>query len=275
GRDPVAPRADLDHVEPLGLQHLPRVVVAARVGRQPGGVVEGAGRLLGPGGGDRRERQPGDAAQRGGVGLPVPGRADQSEAHGAHPSSLGRPSASPPTASRPRHRRAGGSSRWLAGRAHCTMRTPPGRQGPVARPLSPARTEGAGRQGQAPSPPGGPMPPHEVYAHHPPAGPLGRSGHPRPGPAILRKDLYTDPQTGAEVRLVSYPAGVVNPAHTHPCGHGLYVLEGDLVTHRGTFGPGTFVWFPEGNVMEHGAGPEADVTVLFVTNKSFRIDYVE
>ena len=71
-----------------------------------------------------------------------------------------------------------------------------------------------------------------------------------------------------------FPAGLVNPAHTHPCGHGLSVLEGDLVTHRGTFGPGTFLRFPEGEVMEHGAGPEAGVTVLFVTNKSFRIDYV-
>ncbi len=77
------------------------------------------------------------------------------------------------------------------------------------------------------------------------------------------------------VRLVRYPAGVINPRHTHPCGHGMYVLEGTLVTHAGTFGPGTFVWFPEGEVMEHGASIEGDVTVLFVTNKAFRIDYVD
>ncbi len=94
------------------------------------------------------------------------------------------------------------------------------------------------------------------------------------GRAIFRKDLYTDPETGGEIRIVRYPAGVVNPLHTHPCGHGLYVLEGQLVTHKGTFGPGTFVWFPEGEVMEHGASTDADVTVLFITNKSFRIDYV-
>ena len=67
----------------------------------------------------------------------------------------------------------------------------------------------------------------------------------------------------------------MNPSHTHPCGHGLYVLEGELVTHKGKYGPGTFVWFPEGEVMEHGAGPAGDVTVLFVTNKRFRIDYAE
>jgi len=54
----------------------------------------------------------------------------------------------------------------------------------------------------------------------------------------------------------------------------MYVLEGTLVTQGGRYGPGTFVWFPEGLEMEHGATPECDVTVLFVTNKPFEIRYV-
>ena len=94
------------------------------------------------------------------------------------------------------------------------------------------------------------------------------------GRALFRKDLYLDPASGMEIRMVRYPAGVINPSHTHPCGHGMYVLEGTLVTHRGSCPPGTFVWFPEGDVMEHGASAAGDVTVLFITNKSFRIDYV-
>jgi quercetin dioxygenase-like cupin family protein len=93
------------------------------------------------------------------------------------------------------------------------------------------------------------------------------------GRSIFRKELYSDRETGALVRMVRYPAGVINPSHTHPCGHGMFVLEGKLVTHAGTFGPGMFVWFPEGEVMEHGASAEGDVIVLFVTNKAFRIDY--
>jgi len=93
------------------------------------------------------------------------------------------------------------------------------------------------------------------------------------GRALFRKELYSDPETGSLIRLVRYPAGVINPRHTHPCGHGMYVLEGKLVTHNGTFGPGTFVWFPEGEVMEHGASADGDVIVLFITNKTFRIDY--
>lgn len=93
------------------------------------------------------------------------------------------------------------------------------------------------------------------------------------GHAIFRKELFNDPETGMLIRLVRYPAGVINPRHTHPCGHGMFVLEGHLVTHRGTYGPGSFVWFPEGEAMVHGASAEGDVTVVFVTNKAFRIDY--
>ena len=91
---------------------------------------------------------------------------------------------------------------------------------------------------------------------------------------IFRKEIMTDPETGVLFRLVRYPAGVINPSHTHPCAHGMYVLDGTLVTHSGSYGPGHFVWFPEGEVMVHGATAERDVTVLLVTNKSFEIRYV-
>jgi len=98
--------------------------------------------------------------------------------------------------------------------------------------------------------------------------PNEKIGHP-----LYRKNLIEDPDTGMEVRLVRYPAGIVNPLHTHPCAHGMYVLEGTLVTHQGQYGPGHFVWFPEGSLMEHGATAAEDVTVLFITNKRFEIHY--
>jgi len=34
------------------------------------------------------------------------------------------------------------------------------------------------------------------------------------------------------------------------------------------------VWFPEGLIMEHGATASTDVTLLFITNKPFEIDYL-
>ena len=94
------------------------------------------------------------------------------------------------------------------------------------------------------------------------------------GRSFQIKRLFNDPDTGMGVVLLRYPAGLINPLHSHPCGHGMYVLEGTLVTHRGTFGPGNFVWFPEGEQMEHGATAEENVVALFIYNKPFRIDYV-
>ena len=93
------------------------------------------------------------------------------------------------------------------------------------------------------------------------------------GRSLYRKNLIEDPDTGMEVRLVRYPAGVINVRHTHPCAHGMYVLEGMLVTNIGRHGPGCFVWFPEATVMEHGASADGDVTVVFITNKHFEIHY--
>lgn len=93
------------------------------------------------------------------------------------------------------------------------------------------------------------------------------------GKPLCRKDLIVDPETGMEIRLVRYPAGFINPRHTHPCAHSLYVPEGTLATHAGHYGPPHFLWFLEGMVMEHGATPETDVMVLFITNKPFTIHY--
>ena len=95
------------------------------------------------------------------------------------------------------------------------------------------------------------------------------------GRSNFRKLLLQDADTGMEIRLLRYPAGFTATWHTHPCAHGMYVLEGTLVTHQGTFGPGGFVWFPEGMVMQHGAPADSDVVMLFITNKKFAIHFVQ
>jgi quercetin dioxygenase-like cupin family protein len=87
------------------------------------------------------------------------------------------------------------------------------------------------------------------------------------------KAFVSDPDTGMSVQMIRYAAGFTNPWHRHNCAHGIYVLEGTLKTHAGTFGPGSFVWFPEGMLMEHGATEDADMTALFITNKPFDIRY--
>lgn len=66
--------------------------------------------------------------------------------------------------------------------------------------------------------------------------------------------------------LMRYAAGFTNVWHTHPCAHGMFVLDGVLRTHDGEFGPGSFVWFPKGGWMQHGATGTTVRTFLFVTN---------
>jgi quercetin dioxygenase-like cupin family protein len=88
------------------------------------------------------------------------------------------------------------------------------------------------------------------------------------------KYLYKDVNTHQVAMLVRYPAGQVMPAHTHSYGHGMYVLQGKLVTHQGTFGPGTFVWFPPNEVVTHGASPDEDVVVLFLRHEDMDINFV-
>jgi hypothetical protein len=46
------------------------------------------------------------------------------------------------------------------------------------------------------------------------------------------KPLFEDQRTGDCVLLIRYPAGEINPSHCHPAAHGMYVLQGTLVTHR-------------------------------------------
>jgi quercetin dioxygenase-like cupin family protein len=98
---------------------------------------------------------------------------------------------------------------------------------------------------------------------------------PQLGVELTAMPLLDDPDTGMQVLKLIYRAGWVNPWHYHPCAHGIYVLEGSLVTHQGTYGPGSFVWFPEGGIMEHGATADGDCTFLFITNKPFDIHYVD
>ncbi len=95
------------------------------------------------------------------------------------------------------------------------------------------------------------------------------------GKTNFRKMLIDDPDTKMCVRLMRYPAGYTTAWHVHPCAHGMYVLQGTLKTDEGLYGPGHFVWFPEGTVAEHGATDESDVLALFITNKEFGIRYVE
>ena len=91
--------------------------------------------------------------------------------------------------------------------------------------------------------------------------------------SLYTKTLLADPQSGTGVDLLRYPAGVVTPKHTHSHAHGMYILQGKLITNHGTFGPGMFVWFPEGEIIYHGATADQDAVVLFIRHEPFDIQF--
>lgn len=101
----------------------------------------------------------------------------------------------------------------------------------------------------------------------------------RPREAIhassYRKKLFDDPETDMNIHVRKYPKGFMVTKHIHNCAHGLYVLQGQLKTDTGIYGPGTFMWYPEGCIAEHGATDTEDVVCLFITNKKFSIEYLE
>jgi len=97
--------------------------------------------------------------------------------------------------------------------------------------------------------------------------------NPKTGLKYKSKILLTAKESGIDILYVMYPKGYTTVWHTHNCSHGIYVLEGILKTHEGLYGPGSFVWFPAGLLMEHGATEEEDAILLFITNKQFDIDF--
>lgn len=95
------------------------------------------------------------------------------------------------------------------------------------------------------------------------------------GNTTYEQYLVQDGETGMSVKYIRYPKGTVTPRHDHHCAHGMYVLKGTLVTDTGSFPAGSFVWFPQGDVMSHGASDDADCDCIFITNKAFDIHYFD
>jgi hypothetical protein len=72
-----------------------------------------------------------------------------------------------------------------------------------------------------------------------------------------------DSETGMMVLRMVYRAGFTNPWHSHPCAHGIYVLEGTLDTHQGQYPAGG----PERGGVRDQTGPEPLVGPCWVRNR--------
>ena len=90
-----------------------------------------------------------------------------------------------------------------------------------------------------------------------------------------QKRFFEDPDMHIECVMNHYPAGFTTYMHTHPCGHGLYILEGQMKVNTEYYGKDTLIWFPEGCVAEHGAAASEGAKVLLFSNKQFAIHYMK
>jgi hypothetical protein len=71
---------------------------------------------------------------------------------------------------------------------------------------------------------------------------------PSPGGHVLRKrlHLFGPPESGQVTSLVRYPPGAIFPAHKHPGGEEILVLDGVFSDEHGDWPAGTYLLNPEG-----------------------------
>ncbi len=71
---------------------------------------------------------------------------------------------------------------------------------------------------------------------------------PSPSPTVWRKRLYLDgpEEAGMVTSIVRYAANSAFPAHDHPDGEEIFVLDGTFSDEHGHYPPGTYLLNPEG-----------------------------
>jgi quercetin dioxygenase-like cupin family protein len=79
-------------------------------------------------------------------------------------------------------------------------------------------------------------------------------------PGVSVRVLRADKATGESTLLIRFEAGARFPAHTHPGGEELFVLEGDLQVGRDRLSAGDYLYTPPGGT--HAASSEDGCLIL-------------
>lgn len=92
------------------------------------------------------------------------------------------------------------------------------------------------------------------------------------GHGVQVKILYQDLETQHTDMLVKFPAGYVEPQHTHDASHSIMVLEGVQIANGEPMHPGDYVWAsgPE----PHGPFEYPEGCVVFVSFRGPSIKHI-
>jgi quercetin dioxygenase-like cupin family protein len=84
-------------------------------------------------------------------------------------------------------------------------------------------------------------------------------------PGVSVKVLRRNEQTGESTTLVRFEAGTHVPAHNHPGGEEVFVVEGDLEIGPDLLGPGDYLYTPPDG--KHAASSEGGCVFLVTLPK--------
>ena len=84
-------------------------------------------------------------------------------------------------------------------------------------------------------------------------------------PGVSVKVLRADKETGASTALVRFEAGTRFPAHDHPAGEEIFVVEGDFTVGGERLASGDYLYTPPGG--KHAASTEHGCVVLVTLPK--------
>ncbi len=92
------------------------------------------------------------------------------------------------------------------------------------------------------------------------------------GHGVQVKVLYQDRQTEHTDMLVKFPAGYVEPEHTHDASHSIIVLEGLQIVNGEVMQPGDYVW--ASGPKPHGPFEYPEGCVVFVSFRGPSIKHI-
>ena len=86
-------------------------------------------------------------------------------------------------------------------------------------------------------------------------------------PGALMKLLDSNEETGSLTALMKFPAGFVEPRHSHSVGHVVYVIENELGSGNSAYKEGTY-WYAPANDIHGPVEQKNDCTFLLITDGS-------